>query len=534
MTGMARRRVGSTLALAAALATVLFSVRARADTMVHLSGDATPGGPEHFWVPFDVPAGTKEIQIAHDDHSPDDILDWGVYDEKGAFRGYGGGNVEDAVIGELASSRSYLVGPIAAGTWKVDVGKAKIASAKVSWTIDVTFRSAPTLAPQPLRAPYAPQPALKKEARWYQGDFHAHSIESGDAKPPIPDMIAFAKTRGLDFIELSDHNTTSQLDFYQQYRDGQVLLIPGVEYTTYAGHANGIGATKWVDHKIGTDGATILGGVQSIHAQGALFSINHPVLELGDLCIGCAWKHDVPPEQIDAVEIETGGWRQVGVLFGQRAVQFWDDLCAKGRHVAAIGGSDDHSGGKPMSFRDSAIGSPTTVVFAEELSAQGVIDGIKKGRTVVKLQDPTDPMIELDAEGRDADSIAAKRTVLHAKVTGGKGSLFHFVIGGAPEKDVPIDADPWTVDRAIDAPAAGETRVRAEVWSDTAPRTITSHLWLRTGAASYGGSSGAKVEGGCACDTSRSSGASPTWAAAGALAGLAAMLARRARRVRRG
>ena len=319
MTGMARRRVGSTLALAAALATVLFSVRARADTMVHLSGDATPGGPEHFWVPFDVPAGTKEIQIAHDDHSPDDILDWGVYDEKGAFRGYGGGNVEDAVIGELASSRSYLVGPIAAGTWKVDVGKAKIASAKVSWTIDVTFRSAPTLAPQPLRAPYAPQPALKKEARWYQGDFHAHSIESGDAKPPIPDMIAFAKTRGLDFIELSDHNTTSQLDFYQQYRDGQVLLIPGVEYTTYAGHANGIGATKWVDHKIGTDGATILGGVQSIHAQGALFSINHPVLELGDLCIGCAWKHDVPPEQIDAVEIETGGWRQVGVLFQQVA-----------------------------------------------------------------------------------------------------------------------------------------------------------------------------------------------------------------------
>ena len=516
--------MGRRTALAALLASALAPAVARADTTIHLSGDATPGGAEHFWVPFEVPPGTKEIQVAHDDHSPDDILDWGVYDEKGAFRGYGGGNTEDAIIGELASSRSYLVGPIAAGTWKVDVGKAKVVSAKVGWTIDVTFRAAPTLAPQPLRAPYAPQPALRKEARWYQGDLHAHSIESGDAKPPIPDMIAFAKSRGLDFLELSDHNTTSQLDFYQQYRDGQVLLLPGVEYTTYAGHANGIGATKWVDHKLGLDGATIGGAVQALHAQGALFSINHPVLELGDLCIGCAWKHDVPIEQIDAVEIETGGWRQVGVLFGQRALAFWDGMCARGRHVAAIGGSDDHSGGKTASFRDSAIGSPTTVVFASELSAQGILDGIRSGRTVVKLQDPTDPMIELDAEGRAGDAIAAKRTVLHAKVTAGQGSLFHFVVDGVAGKDVPIDADPWTVDEPIDAPATGERRVRAEVWSDTAPRTITSHLWLRTGDASYGGASGGVVRGGGGCAIGDPGGSA---FALGAALGALALLRRR-------
>lgn len=483
--------------LLVALAGSLCLGQARADTTVHLSGDATPGGPQHFWAAFDVPAGTKELQIAHDDHSADDILDWGVYDERGAFRGWGGGNTEDAIVGEQASSRSYLAGPIAPGTWKVDIGKAKIVSAKASWTVDVTFRTTPALAAQPERAPYAPQPALRKDARWYSGDLHTHSKESGDAKPPIPDMIAFAKSRGLDFLELSDHNTTSQLDFYARYRDKDVLLVPGVEYTTYAGHANGIGATAWVDHKLGLEGATIDAAARAFHAQGALFSINHPMLDLGDLCIGCAWKLDLPATAIDAVEIETGGWRQAGVIFGRRSIEFWDAICATGRHAAAVGGSDDHLGGQGTGYRDSPIGSPTTLVFAQELSVQGLLDGIRKGRTVVKLQDPTDPMIELDADGRDGDFIAARHTVLHARVTGGTGLAFHFVVDGAPEEDVAIDKDPFTLDRPMDAPESGETRVRAEVWSETAPRTVTSHLWLRTGPASYG--AGTVAGGGCSC-----------------------------------
>lgn len=39
------------------------------------------------------------------------------------FRGWGGGNTEDAVIGVDESSRSYLPGPITPGTSKVVIGK---------------------------------------------------------------------------------------------------------------------------------------------------------------------------------------------------------------------------------------------------------------------------------------------------------------------------------------------------------------------------------------------------------------------------
>ena len=48
-------------------------------------------GPDHFFVPFDVPAGTVEIEIAHDDQSETNVLDWGLEDPDG-FRGWGGGN----------------------------------------------------------------------------------------------------------------------------------------------------------------------------------------------------------------------------------------------------------------------------------------------------------------------------------------------------------------------------------------------------------------------------------------------------------
>ena len=51
-----------------------------------------------------------------------------------------------------------------------------------------------------------------------------------------------------------------------------ILLVPGVEFTTYDGHANGIGATEYVDHRVGFGNVTIIGAAQRFAEQGALFS----------------------------------------------------------------------------------------------------------------------------------------------------------------------------------------------------------------------------------------------------------------------
>lgn len=467
------------LALALLVGSSVLAPTASANETIVLEGEVPEGGPDHFRLPFEVPEGTREIEVRHDDLSEANILDWGLDDPAG-FRGWGGGNTEPAVVSEKAASRSYLIGPMKAGTWQVVVGKAKIVEKPARYRVEIELRTETTLPEQPERRPYVPVPALKKEARYYAGDFHVHSRESGDAKPTMVEVIELSKKVGLDFVELSEHNTTSHLDFFGelQAKNPDLLLVPGVEYTTYAGHANGIGATEFVDHKIGQPGVTIEGAIQAFREQGALFSLNHPKLELGDLCIGCAFKHDIPGGSIDAIEIGTGGFKQGGMMFTPMVVSMWEELSAEGHRIAPIGGSDDHEAGQGR----SPIGSPTTLVFADELSVEGILEGIRKGRTVVKLQAPDDPMIELEAGGElPGGTVEGRRIALRATVQGGAGQQLRLVESGEPRDPVEITSDPFVYETTIEPPSSGESFVRAEVLVGDHPRTITNHIWLRRG-----------------------------------------------------
>src|SRR5690606_23223667 len=156
--------------------------------------------------------------------------------------------------------------------------------------------------------------------------------ESGDASATLDEIAELARERGLDFVVITDHNTHTGADFFAdaQARHPDVLFIPGVEFTTYAGHANAIGATEWVNHRIGVEGATIDDAFRAYAAQDAIVSINHPVLDLGAACIGCAWAHDLDPASIGGVEIETADIDTVGFLFVEKALAYWDDLLDAG------------------------------------------------------------------------------------------------------------------------------------------------------------------------------------------------------------
>jgi hypothetical protein len=73
--------------LPALVATLLLARGAAADTTLTLDGQVPDDGSDFAFVPFDVPQGTAEIQIDHDDLSDDNILDWGLQDPSGKFRG---------------------------------------------------------------------------------------------------------------------------------------------------------------------------------------------------------------------------------------------------------------------------------------------------------------------------------------------------------------------------------------------------------------------------------------------------------------
>jgi MYXO-CTERM domain-containing protein len=506
---------------------------ARADEVVVLELDLGSVDPAAAWarLPFEVPAGTAELELRRASATEGVVVDLGLLEPGGALRGWSGGNAEPAVVGVEAASRSYRAGPLPEGAWHALVGLPGLPEGPVSVRLEVELRAAPTLAPEPDRAPYAPPAPLRRGRAWVAGDFHVHSRESGDADPAADlDAVAeAARAAGLDFVLLSEHNTDAHLQLLAaaQARHPDLLLLPGVEWTSHRGHALVPGATSPPPFWVGLDGLTAADAAADAAAQGALFAPAHPALDLGALCLGCAWTHELPPEAIDALEVATLDVELVGTFLFDGAVGLWDELCDQGRHVVPLGGSDDHAAGQGEGPFSSPVGRPRTLVEVDELSVEGLLAGLRAGRTVVQLGGEGDPMVVLEAEGRVGDTIEAAAATLTVEVTGGAGGELQWWVDGALAAAAPVDADPWTGAHELVAPAAGEARARALLVRDGLPRTVTSHLWLRRPAdsgAPGAADPGAKA-GGCGC----AAGAGPL---AAGLWGLIAALIAAARRRR--
>src|SRR4029079_18804411 len=117
------------------------------------------------------------------------------------------------------------------------------------------------------------------------------------------------------------------------------LFLRGIEVTTYAGHGCASGVHHYVDHRVGLGGVSAQTIVDDVVGQGGVFSINHPKLDLGDVCIGCAWTHtDTPWDEVSGIEVTTGPYDVTGTLFTPQVIEMWDGLEDQGHHLAAVGG----------------------------------------------------------------------------------------------------------------------------------------------------------------------------------------------------
>jgi hypothetical protein len=419
------------------------------------------------------------------------VIDWGLWGPDG-FRGWGGGLNDDAVAGVTESSRGYVIGAITPGEWTVVLGKARIRAYPAGYALTVTLHDSATLTERP-RAAFAPV-VVRAGPDWYAGDFHVHSRESGDATATFAEISALMRDRGLDFAALSDHNTVAQHPLQAAYQEGidDLLLIRAAEITTYAGHANGFGIASYVDHRIGFDGRAAAGIVADVRAQGGILSVNHPALALGNACIGCAWDHaDTPWADVAAIEIQTGAYDATVGLFTPMAIAMWDDLLDQGYRITAIGGSDDHRAGMDTGATPAAIGSPTTLVYAGELSEAAILAGVTAGRAIVKLRGPDDPDVELTVRAGDqaagiGDDLEAAAVDVEVRVLGGAGLQAVVVRNGEPADFATIEGDDWTQTWRYDV-AAGGDRFRLELADGALPVVVTNHTYVTHDGTSAGG-----------------------------------------------
>jgi hypothetical protein len=231
--------------------------------------------------------------------------------------------------------------------------------------------------------------------------------QSGKSIPcPVYRTVETAAARGLDFIALSDHNTTAHYNALRELQGAfdQLLLVPGREVTTFWGHSNVFGPTDFLDFRMtGPNWVQARKWMDAVHREGGVVSINHAGAPSGELCMGCGWRvDDLPDGAVDSVEVVNGGTMREtksadSVLQG---FGYWTKLLNAGRHVTGIGGSDSHDADRAAS-EPGAIGSPTTVVYMQELSVHGFLAGIRSGRVFIDVEGTRDRLLDLSASAGD-------------------------------------------------------------------------------------------------------------------------------------
>ncbi len=318
-----------------------------------------------------------------------------------------------------------------------------------------------------------------REDGWLRGDLHLHTSHS-DGFNDVATVIAVAEYledetflayhpefvgNHLDFLALTDHRTTTQNDDPDFVSD-RLILIPGEEFGT-DGHAGCLGVTDTVHHDPDGDGVTdddIAAAVDEAHAQGALFSPNHPMLETHE------WRWDVRDH--DAVEIWNFGWalaspaareddlpgweathgaaspfyrravQETGVLADTQGLTLWEAWLARGIHVAPIGGSDRHALVLP--------GTPATYVRAEGADADAVLEGIRSRHTFVSRNPAAAQVlmeVELDGAIHEMGDEApvgdgGGQATVRVRVARADGGLLRVVTGSAVASDEALEDAP--------------------------------------------------------------------------------------------
>lgn len=327
---------------------------------------------------FAVPAGQGRIDLRlcfapYRVHRLANMLTLTVFDPAG-FRGAGhrGGQDHLVSIGLGDATPGYLPGPLPAGEWVAQVDTHMIMPDEVTYWLDITIAE-DTRAGDTVAAPL-PSPARKplRGAGWYRGDLHTHTHHSDAGRRSVAELVRAAREAGLDFVFLTDHNTTAGLAEMDALSTGDLLTAGGIELTTFWGHALCLGTRAWVDWRVRPGTGEMARIAAETEAKGQVFIIAHPESTGDPACTGCRWRFgDMMPGNARLVEIWNGPWGCNSN--NEAALALWYDWLNQGLHLAATAGTDTHG------RRDYAGARGFDVVYAEALEESALLRALQAG-----------------------------------------------------------------------------------------------------------------------------------------------------------
>lgn len=378
--------------------------------VVHLLNKADQG--KYIEVPFDVPAMSGSVSVQYQVKPLSEgscTVDLGLVDPLG-LRGWSGGARKSITVSPAQATPGYKVGPVLPGRWAAVLGAYAIPPAGCEVTLTVQV--------EPV------------QRTWIPGDLHLHTVHS-DGRMTVTEVAERAHSRGLQFLALTDHNTSTQNSCITPC--SPVTLIPGYEWTSYTGHANIYGLSDPVKDFRCADPHAVDKMLHAARQNGARVSLNHI---LDDAYASGVWRWGFT--EADWVEIWNGPWRPSN----HAALHWWDNELKKGRHLPAVGGSDFH---KPQGFVD--LGCPTTWVHSVDATADSILQAVNEGRAVISF-DPAGPLATAQCGSCTIGDTVDARTLatdgLHIDVERGKGDRLILVSAQGPVITLDVDTDAWS------------------------------------------------------------------------------------------
>ncbi|NCC42811.1 MAG: PHP domain-containing protein [Clostridia bacterium] len=211
-------------------------------------------------------------------------------------------------------------------------------------------------------------------------ELHTHTCHS-DGSFHVEELCQTASEYGYAGIALTDHNTSSGLqEVTKTLEERTVMVIPGIEWTTYYGHMLVLGAKEYVDWRYALP-ETIDEYLEKIKTVDGVTGIAHPFRVGAPICTGCYWEFKVTKwELIDYIEIWSLPAPQERPE-NKRAIKMWEDLLDQGYHLAATSGRDWHGfDEKPVLLASTYLG-----LNEGELTAENALAAIRAGRTYITI-----------------------------------------------------------------------------------------------------------------------------------------------------
>ncbi len=181
-------------------------------------------------------------------------------------------------------------------------------------------------------------------------DLHIHTEYSSDAITTIREVLKISRARDLNFIAITDHNTTKGA-FNALKLSDDVTVIPGVEISTKYGHIIALNITEKFEVNLKIDIYEI---IDNIHKDGGLVIIAHPFDILSPFK---GIKHAI--NYVDGIELANAS-----TLNYSSQIKRGKQLLSSYQHLGFTAGSDSHI---PDTIGDTILYHPDQLATIDDV-----------------------------------------------------------------------------------------------------------------------------------------------------------------------